>query len=352
MRQVARAPFHIGGISVAPGERRNVDLPLSLMSNRAPINLPVHVIHGRRDGPTVFVCAAIHGDEVVGVENERRLLCSRALHGLAGTALLVPIVNAFGFIGHSRYLPDRRDLNRCFPGSPTGSLAAQLAHLFTTEIVERCDHGIDLHTAAINRANLPQVRVDANHEGARALAEAFDAPIILHAALRVGSLRETAAARDVPVIVYECGEALRFDELSLRIGTRGVVRVLASLGMIKSRGRDASSPKRESAISTQSRWLRAPEGGIFRARRTIGHHVQAGDVLGVVSDPFGETRSEIRAPDTGLIVGRNNVPAVNQGDALFHVAVIADPAELQRSYGRLERGLADPLLDEDEDAIV
>lgn len=349
---MARKPFDIAGVSIAPGERLNVHLPLSVLSNRVPMSLPVHVIHGRREGPTVFVSAAIHGDEVVGVEIVRRLLCSKALNSLAGTALMVPIVNGFGFIGHSRYLPDRRDLNRCFPGFPNGSLAAQLANLFMTEIVARADFGIDLHTAAIHRSNLPQIRVDINDAAALALAEAFGAPIILNASLRPGSLRDAASARDVPVIVYECGEALRFDEISIRVGMQGVLRAMASRGMLKLRRRDAMAEGATPMLSTQSHWLRAPEGGIFRTHRTIGHRVEVGELLGVISDPFGEMQSEIRAVVPGVIIGRTNVPAVNQGDALFHVALIGDASRVQQEYVRLERALGAPPADEDEDEIV
>lgn len=350
---MAREPFDIAGISIAPGERVNVNLPLSVLSNQTPMSLPVHVIHGRRDGPTVFVSAAIHGDEVVGVEIVRRLLCSKGLGGIAGTALMVPIVNGFGFIGHSRYLPDRRDLNRCFPGFSNGSLASQLANLFMTEIVGRSDFGIDLHTAAINRSNLPQIRVDTTDAQALALAEAFGAPIILNASLRAGSLRDAASARGVPVIVYECGEALRFDELSIRVGMQGVLRAMASRGMLKLRRRDAMAAGTTPMLSTQSHWLRAPEGGIFRARRTIGHRVEVDELLGVISDPFGEKHSEIRSTVPGVIIGRTNVPAVNQGDALFHVALIGDPSQVQQEYVRLERALgAPPTDDDDEDEIV
>ncbi len=262
---MARAPFEIGDISVAPGERRNVSLPLSVMSNRTPITLPIHVAHGKREGPTMFVSAAIHGDEVVGVEIVRRLLSGKVLNDIAGTALMVPIVNAFGFIGHSRYLPDRRDLNRSFPGNGNGSLAAQLAHLFMSQVVERSDIGIDLHTAAINRSNLPQIRVDTTDERALQIAMAFAPPLLKHASLRPGSLRDAAATRGVPVIVYECGEALRFDEVSIRVGVQGVIRAMTSQGML--RRRKTTGTPSEILISDQSQWLRLPDHWPPRRRR-------------------------------------------------------------------------------------
>src|SRR3712207_5385438 len=203
---MARGAFVIGEEAVAAGERRVVSLPLSALSNQTPMSVPVAVIRGRRDGQTLFVSAAIHGDELTGVAISRRLLASSKLALTRGTLLIVPIVNAFGFISHSRYLPDRRDLNRSFPGSVKGSLAAQLANLFLTEVVARSDFGIDLHSAAIHRSNLPQIRVNTEEEKALELARVFGAPIIVHSGLREGSLREAAGQKGVPVLVYEAGE--------------------------------------------------------------------------------------------------------------------------------------------------
>lgn len=337
---MARGAFTIGGERIAAGERRLVNLPLSALSNQTPMAVPVSVIHGRRDGPTLFVSAAIHGDELTGVAICRRLIASKALNVARGTLLMVPIVNAFGFISHSRYLPDRRDLNRSFPGSPRGSLAAQLACLFFSEVVARSDYGIDLHSAAIHRSNLPQIRVDSEQAEALELARAFGAPIIVHSGLREGSLRQAAGAKGVPVIVYEAGEGLRVDEMSVTVGMRGVLRVMAHLGMIR-RSRDLRRP--EPVLSTSSRWVRAEESGLFRAFREIGAHVLAGEVIGSIADPFGRHETELRASITGIVIGRANIPAINQGDALFHIAKVEDPSKVGEHFDRLEQ-----LLDEDE----
>ncbi len=341
---MARASFGIGGHKVAPGERRLIDLPLSALSNQTPMSVPVSIFHGRREGPTLFVSAAIHGDELTGVAICRRLLGLKALKVTRGTLLMVPIVNAFGFISHSRYLPDRRDLNRSFPGSVRGSLAAQLANLFFTEIVARSDYGIDLHSAAINRANLPQIRVNSDNQGAFELARAFGAPIIVHSSLREGSLRQTAEQHGVPVIVYEAGEGLRVDELSVRIGMQGVLRVMAHLGMI----RKLRERRPEPVLSTSSRWVRAEESGLFRPFRDIGDHVSSGDLIGVIADPFGEHETDVKASSTGIVIGRANNPAINQGDALFHIAKVENAPEIGQHYENLERQLAEPILDEDE----
>ncbi|MEQ9641545.1 MAG: succinylglutamate desuccinylase/aspartoacylase family protein [Alphaproteobacteria bacterium] len=342
-----RPGFEIGGERIAPGERRIVDLPLSVLSNHTPMTLPVQVLHGQRDGPTVFVSAAVHGDEIIGVEIVRRLVRSSALRRISGTLLLIPIVNAFGFIGHSRYLPDRRDLNRSFPGSETGSLASQLAHLFLNDVVARSDYGIDLHSAAVNRINLPQIRVSPDDEDAGKLANVFGAPVILHSALRDGSLRYAAGELGVPVLVYEAGEGLRFDEFAIRVGVKGVLRVLKHLGMIS--GRSIKVGNIATPVVRKSSWLRAPEGGILRTLRNVGDHVARDETVGLISDPFGASEAEVRATAAGLIVGRTNLPVINRGDALFHIAQMPKAATVETVMGAIgEDMIADPLFDEDE----
>ena len=270
--------FRIGAVTVAPGGRQTVDLPVSVMSDHTPVTLSAHVIHGRRAGPTMFVSAAIHGDEVIGAEIVRRLLRAVPLQRLTGTLIAVPIVNAYGFLNHSRYLPDRRDLNRSFPGHSEGSLAARLAHLFLTEIVMRCDIGIDLHSAAVGRTNLPQIRLTPGNDRLRALGEAFAAPVTLMSKVRDGSLRGEAEARGVDLLLYEAGEGLRFDEFAARAGVAGILRVMARLGMIAAKGvpRARGAP----VICERSTWSRAPTGGLLRTLRASGDFVEAGACSG------------------------------------------------------------------------
>ncbi len=343
---MVRAAFEICGHSIAAGTRKTIDIPLGALSNHTPMSLPVHVIHGRRDGPTLFVSAAIHGDEVQGVEVIRRLIQGTALRSLMGTVMLIPIVNGYGFISHTRYLPDRRDLNRSFPGAPGGSLAGRLAHIFMTEIVHRSDVGLDLHTGALHRTNLPQIRADIEEEGCLELAHAFGAPVILHSNLRDGSLRGAAQEAGVNVLLYEAGEALRFDEFAIRAGVKGVLGVMKHLGMLSAKSGKARKTK--SVISRSSHWLRAAEGGIFRATRTIGDSVEKDQVIGAIADPFGEADTEITARSAGIIIGRTNVPVVNQGDALFHVAKVFNPEKAGDRVEALEQELdEDPLFDDD-----
>ncbi|MCF4098012.1 succinylglutamate desuccinylase/aspartoacylase family protein [Maritalea mediterranea] len=344
---MTRPAFEIGGVRIAPGYRRTVDLPVSVLSDHTPVTMSTHVIHGKRPGPTVFVSAAIHGDEVIGVEIVRRVLQSPKLRGLRGTLICIPIVNAFGFLNHSRYLPDRRDLNRSFPGSETGSLAGRLAHLFITEIVKRSDYGIDLHSAASHRDNYPQVRVTPNRPKLTELANMFGAPILLKSKVREGSLREAASALDCEVLLYEAGGGLRFDEFAVRVGTTGVLRTLQGLGMIS--GKPIAPSKAKSIFCTNSYWLRSPAGGLLRTFKRSGDTVLEDDILGVVSDPFGEIETPITAQSDGVIIGRSELPIVNEGDATFHVA---QPARNRNAETALDQHTADvegsTLFDEDE----
>ena len=317
-RAVSNRPITIDGTTVAPGTRQSLDLEVGRLYTHAPTTMPVQVVCGKYAGPVLFVCAAIHGDELNGVEIIRRLLGIKALKRLKGTLIAVPIVNLHGFIDKSRYLPDRRDLNRAFPGSETGSLASRIANLFMTEIVSQATHGIDLHTGAIHRGNLPQIRANLDDENTAELAQAFGTPIILNAAIRPGTLRAAATGK-VPVLVYEAGEALRLDEISIRGGVNGIVRVMRKLEMLPPSRR--KTPLREPVIARSSSWVRAPQSGIFRSFTRYGQRVVRDEtVLGAVSDPFGENEEEIRAPFSGIVIGQLHLPLVNEGDAIYHIA--------------------------------
>jgi predicted deacylase len=331
----------IGGITVPAGRRMGVSLPVAMLHTHVPVDMPVWVINGRRDGPRLFVSAALHGDELNGIEIIRRLRGMSLLSKLRGTLLLVPVVNVFGLLQHTRYLPDRRDLNRSFPGSERGSLAARLAHLFMSEIVARCTHGIDLHTGAVHRNNLPQVRARLDDDATRRLAVAFGAPVVIDARLRDGSLREAAAARGIPTLIYEAGEALRFDETAIRIGVAGILNIMRTLGML--RDTRAARARPEPVIAASSYWLRAPEAGILRSTTALGQRVSRNQALGTISDPFGERDIPVCASQPGLVVGRNALPLVNEGDALFHVARVAHPGAAEAAL----EAMADDLADED-----
>ncbi|MDE3000815.1 MAG: M14 family metallopeptidase [Gemmatimonadota bacterium] len=313
--------IRIGGKDIRPGTRTQIDLPITDLSIHVPLTMPVHVVNGRRDGPRLFVGAALHGDEINGVEVIRRVVKLSAMNRLRGALVAVPIVNVPGFLSLSRYLPDRRDLNRSFPGLTRGSLAARLAKLFLEEIVEGSTHGIDLHTGAVHRTNFPQVRANLEDAEAERIAQAFGVPLMINAGFRDGSLREAAHERGIPVIAYEAGEALRFDEAGIRAGVKGIMRVMRELGMLPPLR--SAAPAHEPLIVRSTRWVRAPGSGVVRIIRSVGVRVKAGQILAIIADPLGETEIEIKAPSDGVVIGRTNLPLVHEGDALFNIGLTA-----------------------------
>lgn len=350
----AGRPFTIAGKDIAPGTTADVAFPITTMATGTASSLAVRVLHGAKPGPAVFVSAAIHGDEIIGTAVVQRLAQALAPEELAGTVLLVPVANIFGFLNRSRYLPDRRDLNRSFPGSTGGSLAGQIAHIFYNEVVARCELGIDIHSAAIHRYNLPQIRIAAGDKRLTELAMAFGAPVIIESPLRDGSLRDMAQKRGVAMLLLETGEALRFDRLSIETGVAGVNRVLAHLGMVEAD--DGLTTVGIPARANRSVWVRSPRGGVAHFVRESGAAVRRGDVLGRVSGLLGEDSQDIISPLDGIIIGHATLPVVHQGDALFHIAAIAHPERVGALIGSITdailasepEGSAQGLLDEDE----
>ncbi len=320
----------VGETVVQPGERATVRLPVADLYTGTSLAMPVHVVCGRRDGPVLFVSAAIHGDELNGVEIIRRLLKRRALSSMRGTLLAVPIVNVHGFLDQSRYLPDRRDLNRSFPGSRKGSVAARMAYTFMHEIVEKADFGIDLHTGAINRANLPQIRGNLDDDATLQLAKAFGAPVIVNSNVRDGSLRQCAADKGMPMLIYEAGEALRFDELCIRAGLRGTLNAMRHIGMLPlSKKTRPVSP----VLADSTSWVRAPESGIVIPRVELGSRVTTGQPLAVIGDPVSNEEVQVEAPFDGIIIGQSKLPLAHEGDALFNVAAFKS---VSRAENRVE----------------
>jgi predicted deacylase len=292
-------------------------------------------VRGEEDGPSLFVSAAVHGDELVGVEIIRRLLSLRGLRALRGTLIAVPVVNVYGYEARTRYLPDRRDLNRSFPGSPTGSMAARLAHLFMREIVENSTHGIDLHTGALHRTNLPHVRVSLASPEAARMAEVFGTRVVLHSAAPDSSLRQAVYERGVPVLLYEAGEALRLSKKAVRTGLRGVISVMRALGMLPGEPIATEPPVR----ALRSEWTRAPESGTILLRTRVGDTVEAGETVGWLTAPVEVTARPVVASTSGVVVGQATLPLVYEGEAILHVAIPAgadDVIEAMTERGAFE----------------
>lgn len=284
------------------------------------LNMPVHVIRGFEKGPTIFLSAAIHGDELNGVEIIKEVMNILSKTEIKGTVIAVPIVNVFGFNNQSRYLPDRRDLNRSFPGSAKGSLASRMADLFVKEIVSKCTHGIDFHTGAIHRSIYPQIRVNTKNAKALEFAKSFGAPMILDSNTRDGSLRETGRKMGTVTMVFEAGQALRFEEDYIKIGKMGCLNALHSIGIYPEK-----PPKiqltldKKPILIKDSHWVRSPMGGTLRLKTKLGKFVKAGDKLGDISGPFGQKVETIIASHDGYVIGLNHLPLVTVGTAIAYI---------------------------------
>lgn len=321
-------PLRIAEVDIQAGARTDLFLTISESYTGDDLRIPVTVINGVRRGPTVFVTAAIHGDELNGVAIARELIGIIEPADLAGALVVVPVVNVLGLPLKSRYLPDRRDLNRSFPGNALGSMASRLANVITRELLDQADAGIDLHTAAIGRANLPQLRGDMSDPRVLDMARAFAAPILIDASIRPGSLRDAAGRSDVPTVLFEAGEALRFEDHVIEAGLHGVQRVLKHLGMVHS-APPADDPSFE---SSETHWVRAERGGFATLHVTLGDHVHEGDPMWTISSPFGGDRNVVEAPWTGMVVGLSTIPVVNPGDAIVHIAMHDDESH----HGRFD----------------
>ena len=344
--QPKAGPFKIGDEEVAPGERREIALPVGSFLTHEELQLRTVVVHGRSPGPCLLLTACIHGDEYNGTEIIRRLLRSPALKRLRGTLIAVPVVNRPGFVTRSRYMPDRRDLNRLFPGSASGPLGARLARVLTDQLLPPADLVIDLHTGAVNRPNLPQLRVTAGDPDSLELARSFAPPVILSASLRPGSFR--AACRDLGkrFLLFESGEALRLDAPSIRFGVQGVLSVMRQLAMLPSRRRPAGS-RQVQLVATRSYWERAPRGGMFTPLVSLGKAVDKGTVLGFIADPYGSMETEVTCSEAGVVIGRTNEATADEGDGLFHIALTGNLDSAEDRIAASAEAL--PSIAEDDD---
>lgn len=312
--------FRIGNQDCPTGSVQSVDIPVSRLPTGTELSIPLKVVRGLKPGPTVWVSAGIHGDELNGVAVIQKVLERVDPAELRGSVILAPVVNVFGLINRSRYLPDGRDLNRSFPGSQRGSLAARIAHLFMREVVERCELGIDLHTASGGRTNLPQVRCDLDEVKTRKAALQFGAPIVVHSSMPDGSLREASRKRGIPVLVFEGGEAGRFDGEATRIGAEGVLRVMSGLRMLRQPKFKRHAP---SLISRTTSWVRARRGGFCSVLVRLGDTVREDDIVAEVFETLGTERTSLKAHKSGVVIGHLCTALVNRGDAVIHLAEVS-----------------------------
>ncbi len=333
----------INGITILPGERKSIMIPMPKLYDCTPMNMPVEVIKGKENGPVLCVTASIHGDELNGVEIIRRLKKKRFLKKLKGTLILVPVVNTYGFLYQSRYLLDRRDLNRSFPGSEKGSLAGRLANLFVTEILAKITHLIDLHAGSNHRTNLPQIRANTQDKETKRLSNSFGAPVVLYSKEPPGSLREAAVANGVKALLYESGEALRLSELCIKLGVEGVLNVMRSLNMIEKKSNIQHRAK--VSFSPSSYWVRSAYSGIMCPLKSLGAKVSSGDAIAIVSNPLGNEEHKVIAKEPGIIIGQNCLPLVYEGAALFNIACLKQTKKVASNIQDLKESFGDDSLE-------
>ena len=297
------------------GEQKKINLNIARLPTYTTIDLPVHVYRAKEDGPVLLLTGGLHGDEINGIEIIRDLISSKKIIPEKGTVIALPIVNVYGFILNERGVPDGKDINRSFPGVKGGSLARLLAYTLMNEIIPQIDCGIDFHTGGASRANFPQVRCSFNLGDAKALAKVFNAPVTLHSTLIAKSFRSAAHKKGKPILVYEAGESLRFDESGIRIGIDGTLRLMKHLGMI-----DEAPTSMPTKMKRKSGWVRAKNAGLFHPAFQLGAEVEKKQILGYINDPFGGRKTKVVFSEDGVIIGQNNNPIVHKGDALIHIA--------------------------------
>ena len=305
----------INGHRIAPGEQKQIELNIARLPTHTNIDLPINLYRAEEDGPTLLLTGGLHGDEINGVEILRRMIHHDLLVPDRGTVIAIPLVNTYGFIQNIRGLPDGKDINRSFPGTKNGSLASLMAHTIMNQILPQVDYGVDFHTGGDARANYPQIRCDWQLEANREIAKAFSPPIILDSSVIEDTFRKAAQDSGTPILVYEGGETLRFDEFAIQEGIDGALRLMKHLNMI-----DEAPDIQETEIYDTSPWIRAHYGGLFQHEAKLGDHVEADQLLGYISDPYGELWAEVKSPENGRIIGLNNAPVVYKGDALIHIA--------------------------------
>jgi predicted deacylase len=304
----------INGVNIPKGRITEVNIIISQLPSHTVIDLPVYAFRGKEDGPVLLLTAGLHGDEINGIEVIRRLIVEDALMPEKGMVIAIPLVNVYGFIYNSRNLPDGKDLNRSFPGSVNGSLANRLAYILMNEIVPLVDFGVDFHTGGSRITNYPQVRCVLSHSMNRELASAFGAPFMINSNLIDKSFRKEASKTGKTILVYEGGESLRLDEFSINQGKAGVRRLMQYLEM-----KNYREKPQVSIVLQQTTWLRARISGIFNCFVEYGSIVRKNQPLANITDPYGKTKEIMKSPHDGYVIGLNNMPVVNAGDALVHL---------------------------------
>lgn len=307
------------GEQILPGESKTIDVEIAKLHTMTKLKIPVIIERSKIDGPTVLFSACLHGDEINGTEIVRQIIRKKINKPKKGTIICIPIINIFGFINQTREFPDKRDLNRVFPGSKNGSLASRFAHFLVTEIIPKVDYAVDFHAGGASRFNAPQIRIVPNNPELKELAAIFNSPFTLYSKNITGSFRNACTKLGVKMLLFEGGKSLDLNEQITEDGIQGSKRFLHHLDMLNPK-KEVIFKEEKTIFIEKSNWVRANFSGMFHGNVSIGSYVKKGELLAMISDPFGKVEHKLKAPNEGYIINVNDAPIVYQGDAVFHIS--------------------------------
>lgn len=309
----------INNTEILPGEVHKLEVNIARLPSHSSIDIVINVARAAKPGPVLLLIGGLHGDEINGIEIVRRFIENGWNIPTRGTVICIPIINVYGFIHFSRYVPDGKDVNRSFPGNKNGSLASRVANYLMKDILPKIDYGIDFHTGGADRTNFPQLRCNMNSAENEELARVFNAPFTLHSMYRPKSLRYAANKLGKRILVFEGGESSRFDEFAIQEGMNGALRIMKHFRMTSFKTIKA---RHTNFIIKNSSWVRAHASGIFLSMSTCGDAVKKNQLIGYLTDPFGDFKIPVKSPASGFIIGLNNNPIMHQGDAIMHIGVV------------------------------
>jgi len=307
------------GEEVLPGESKTIMMEIARLHTMTKLKIPIIVERSKLEGPTILFSAGLHGDEINGVEIVRQLIVRKINKPKRGTIICIPVVNIFGFVNQSREFPDGRDLNRVFPGSKNGSLASRFAYYLLKEVIPNIDYCIDFHAGGASRFNAPQIRIVPNNEELKQLSDVFNAPFTLYSKNIPGSFRSACDKLGVKMLLFEGGKSLDINNNITQEAIQGIKRFLEHFDMLSPR-KKASVANIGSIYITKSGWMRARQSGLFHHKAEAGDFVHKGEIIAVITDPFGKFEQNVKAPNSGYIINANAAPIVYQGDAIYHIS--------------------------------
>ncbi|WP_233579248.1 succinylglutamate desuccinylase/aspartoacylase family protein [Flavobacterium sp. LS1R10] len=305
---------------ILPGDSKTINMEIAKLHTMTKLKIPIIVERSKINGPTVLFTAGLHGDEINGIEIVRQLIVQKINKPKTGTIICIPVINVFGFVNQSREFPDKRDLNRVFPGSKTGSLASRFAYNLLKEIIPHVDYVIDFHSGGASRFNAPQIRIVPNNPELKALSDIFSTSFTMFSKNIPGTFRNSCNKLGVKMLLFEGGKSIDIDEAVTQEGVEGSKRILHHLAMLNAK-KKTIIPEKETIYIEKSVWVRAKYSGMFHGYTKIGNYVTKGQLLGSISDPYGKVEHKVKAPNSGYIFNVNDAPIVYQGDAIYHLSL-------------------------------